>query len=109
MVRLMLRFLWTAGPVLAVIIASAGTGYAIDRDAGLRLARKWCAQCHVVENDQSTASADVPSFEGVSNRSDFDTDKLKAFLTNPHPVMPDMHLSRLEIEDLAAYIASLKN
>jgi len=82
---------------------------AADPQNGHDLAAKWCAACHVVENDQSAASADVPSFEGISNRADFDAESLKVFLIDPHPKMPNMNLSRLEIEDLVAYIGSLKN
>ena len=32
---------------------------------------------------------------------------LAAFLADPHPKMPDMHLSRSEIDDIVAYIQSL--
>jgi hypothetical protein len=33
---------------------------------------------------------------------------LEGFLADPHPVMPDMSLTRQEIKDLVAYIGSLK-
>jgi hypothetical protein len=35
------------------------------------------------------------------------TEKLSSFLTDPHPKMPDMSLTRAEIADLVAYIRSL--
>ena len=81
----------------------------MDIAAGRQLALKWCSQCHVVDNDQTDASADVPSFEGISNRADFDAEKIKVFLVDPHPVMPNMSLTRIEIEDLVAYIQSLRD
>ncbi len=91
------------------LMLCAGPAAAVDIKAGRMLATTWCAQCHVVENDQYNASADVPSFEGIANRSDFDAEKIQAFLVDPHPVMPNMSLTRIEIEDLVAYIASLKD
>jgi hypothetical protein len=33
---------------------------------------------------------------------------LRVFLQTPHAQMPDLHLSRDEIDDLAAYILSLR-
>jgi hypothetical protein len=33
---------------------------------------------------------------------------LRAFLQTPHDRMPDLHLTRNEIDDVAAYILSLK-
>jgi len=33
---------------------------------------------------------------------------LAAFLANPHPPMPNLSLSRRDIQDLLAYIATLK-
>ncbi|NJO37736.1 MAG: hypothetical protein HC871_09095 [Rhizobiales bacterium] len=35
------------------------------------------------------------------------TGDLKAWLADPHPPMPNLSLSRLEIDDLLAYIESL--
>ncbi|WP_298423930.1 c-type cytochrome [Rhodoblastus sp.] len=76
-----------------------------DPAQGERIARRWCAACHVVAADQKEASADVPSFfyvaRHMSNRD------LSSFLTDPHPKMPDMSLTRREIRDLTAYIRSL--
>ena len=33
--------------------------------------------------------------------------QLTAFLTDPHPKMPDMNLTRSEIADIVAYIGTL--
>ncbi len=72
---------------------------------GARLAQRWCATCHVVAQGQKEASADVPSFFYVARR--MDKRDLTSFLTDPHPKMPDMSLTRQEIDDLTAYIRSL--
>ncbi len=72
---------------------------------GEKIAKHWCASCHLVAPEQKQGSADVAPFVEVARSK---TDKeLAAFLTDPHPKMPDMHLSRHEIADLVAYIRSL--
>jgi mono/diheme cytochrome c family protein len=92
---------------LALLAASATAAAAAgDQVRGKRIAQRWCASCHVVASDQKTANADAPSFADIAVRRS-DAKALSAFLADPHPKMPDMHLSRREIEDLVAYIRSL--
>ncbi|HXY57603.1 MAG TPA: cytochrome c [Methylocystis sp.] len=76
-----------------------------DVEHGAVIAKRWCKDCHVVSSDQTSAKVDAPPFADVAQR--LDDEKLKAFLTDPHPRMPDMSLSRKEIEDLVSYIRSL--
>ncbi len=95
-----------------LIIAAASFGAfqakAADADHGGDLARRWCAACHLVDSAQKQASADVPSFAAIAQRSDFTPEKLAFFLLDPHPKMPNFPLSRSEAADLAAYIGSLR-
>jgi mono/diheme cytochrome c family protein len=81
--------------------ASAG-----DAQKGGIIAQRWCESCHVVTKDQTSANADAPSFFDVAQRRT-DRKKIANFLVNPHPPMPDMHLSRREIDDIVSYIRSL--
>lgn len=76
-----------------------------DSDHGAELAKRWCASCHVVSSDQKQASADVPPFAALAQRSDFSA---AFFLLEPHPKMPNYPLSRNEAGDIAAYIGSLR-
>jgi mono/diheme cytochrome c family protein len=78
-----------------------------DAANGERLARQWCASCHVVASDQKQANADVPAFSTIARRSGFSRDRLAFFLLDPHPKMPNMSLTRNEATDLADYITSL--
>jgi mono/diheme cytochrome c family protein len=77
-----------------------------DAKRGSVIAKRWCASCHVVASEQASASADAPSFFDVARRRT-DKKKLGNFLMDPHPPMPDMHLSRKEIDDIVSYIRSL--
>ena len=78
-----------------------------DAANGERLARQWCASCHLVASDQKQASSDVPAFATIARMSGFGRDKLAFFLLDPHPKMPNMSLTRNEAIDLADYISSL--
>lgn len=90
-------------------LVSASPALALEDPAnGKRLAEQWCANCHAVVANQASASADVPPFTEIAGRPAADIERLRYFLLDPHPVMPNFNLSRQEIDDLIAYIRSLK-
>jgi mono/diheme cytochrome c family protein len=76
---------------------------------GRSTAAKLCVGCHVVdEASDGIAAADVPSFASIANRPGQSVTALTNWLTAPHLPMPDPHLTRKEIRDLAGYILSLR-
>jgi mono/diheme cytochrome c family protein len=82
---------------------------AVDPEAGQRLAETWCSNCHVVSPEQQRGSANgAPTFRAISEAKDTTELGLHAFLQTQHGRMPDLHLSREEIADLAGYIISLR-
>jgi len=89
---------------LIALFAVAAPATAADVANGEALAKRWCAACHVVAEGQRTGNPDIPTFAAIARRPDLDATKLAIFLMAPHPVMPDMALSRNEAADLAAYI-----
>jgi mono/diheme cytochrome c family protein len=78
-----------------------------DSDDGEKLARRWCAACHLVASDQQRTTTDAPPFATIARTPGFNREKLAYFLLEPHPKMPNMALSRSEAADLADYIAKL--
>ena len=95
------------GVVTMLALAAASPGALADDAArGEIIARRWCAACHVIAPDQAHANSDAPTFASIARRRE-GPKKLKAFLSNPHPKMPDMNLSRSEIADIVAYIGRL--
>jgi mono/diheme cytochrome c family protein len=95
--------------IFAIAVGLAGSAaIAADADHGADLAKRWCATCHVVDNDQRQASADVPPFAEIARKPDFSPEKLAFFLLDPHPKMPNFPLNRAEAADIAAYIGSLR-
>ena len=98
--------------IILTILMLALTGKATAAGSpteGRKIAERWCAACHQVSDEQKTANTEAPAFATIAEKyPDKDgLDALAAFLADPHPVMPDMNLTRREISDLVAYIGSL--
>ena len=71
-------------------------------------ADQWCANCHVIDSRPAGAVPQgPPSFPAIS-RSRTAANQLSAFLSHPHGAMPDLALTRVEIDDLIGYIEALK-
>jgi mono/diheme cytochrome c family protein len=99
---------WVLG-LLGLALASASPAEAGSVARGKAIAERWCVLCHVVGPNQSSAPADgAPSFLELSKTAAENDTKLRSFLVAPHPPMPNLSLSRREIDDVLAYIASLK-
>lgn len=76
---------------------------------GRSTAGKLCVGCHLVDDaSNGIAAADIPSFTSIANRPGQSVAALTNWLTAPHLPMPDPHLTRKEIRDLAGYILSLR-
>ena len=88
---------------LAPFAALAG-----DAASGEEIARTWCSACHIVADDQTSGSVDVPTFRTIAQQRGYTAADLRTFLANPHPKMPPMSLTRREIDDIVAYLDSLK-
>jgi mono/diheme cytochrome c family protein len=105
--------------VIAAVTALCAAGLGIFADLvqpslaadalnGGRLAQQWCAACHVVSVNQRQANADAPPFEEIAKRPNFRERGLVTFLLDPHAKMPNMNLTRMEADDIAAYIRTLR-
>lgn len=99
-----------AGILAAGLFAAAAQSAfaAGDHFNGKKLATLWCASCHVVAEDQASAMADVPTFAAIARDPLNTEERLSQFLADPHPVMPNMSLTRNEVADIVAYIQTLK-
>ena len=79
-----------------------------DVQKGAQIARQWCANCHVINGSSAAAVPQGPPTFPTIARSGMTNDQLRAFLTNPHGAMPDLALTRAEIDDLIGYIGTLR-
>lgn len=104
-----------AGPFAAsllILLAAASAARAADAENGRRIADRWCASCHVVSGSGTSNSAPrgtdaVPTLASIARDPNRGPNWLRQWLTSPHPPMPDLNLSRTEIDDVVAYLQGL--
>lgn len=77
-----------------------------DAEEGRKLAVQWCSSCHDIEPGGATSDM-APSLASVIAERGRSTEWIRTWLTAPHEPMPDLSLSRQEIDDLVAYIEQL--
>lgn len=76
---------------------------------GREFARTVCAACHAVEKgERDGALPDPPAFQRLADDPAMTALALRVFLTTPHRNMPNLILSDTEIDDVIAWIHSLK-
>ena len=87
-------------------ITAAFPSAAADTAKGAQLARQWCVHCHVVSAvaPPGTVQQGPPAFTAMRMTGE----QLRAFLSRPHGAMPDLALTRSEIDDVIAYIETLR-
>jgi mono/diheme cytochrome c family protein len=104
-----MRTFLMAALLLAAPPAFAQTSYG-DPQAGLKVALRDCAACHIVAGRQAgPAPVGVPPFATIARMPSTTALSLRAYLQTPHPPMPDLALTRTEMEDVVSYILSLRN
>ena len=101
-----MRLLLASFLLSSLAVAAAPALAAGDAAAGHALAQRWCASCHIV--DRAGQGRDTaPPFPAIAKRNPEDRGWLRAWLTAPHPPMPNFNLSRQQIDDVIAYLDSL--
>ena len=75
-------------------------------DRGKTLAAKWCGACHLVQ--LKLTAIDPPTFTTIANDPKKTPDYIRTFLVSPHKNMPPIQLTPGQIEDVIAYLGSLK-
>jgi len=104
----MTRGLGALALIISAGMAAAAPPAAADASTGARLAGQWCANCHVTgDSPAASVQQGPPDFRTIA-RGGLTTDQLRTFLSHPHAPMPDLALTRSEIDDLIAYIGSLR-
>lgn len=92
---------------LSILLAPVCTAWAAgEAGAGRQLALRWCTGCHVVDAGGHGTDA-APPFATIAAKRHQNPSWLRAWLSAPHPRMPDVHLSNREIDDVVAYLNSL--
>lgn len=98
-----------AAGAAATIFAPASAQQQPDARVGERLARQWCAGCHLVASDGRAPAPDTaPPFASIAARPGATPGALRSIIQMPYPRMPQIALSRDEVEHIVAYILSMK-
>ena len=98
----------TAISTFSVVCMLSISTSATDLQQGRALAKQWCSNCHVIQSDQAAGSDAAPTFGEIAETAARRNDDLRAWLADPHPPMPNLSLTRVEIDDLLAFIESIK-
>lgn len=102
----------TGVPLAAVLLATC-TAQAIaqvqvgDAAAGRELVAAQCSTCHAVDGPP-TPSQRAPSLAAVAQMPSTTSLSLHAFLLTSHPTMPNYRLTPQQVDDVVAYILSLR-
>lgn len=98
-----------SGSALAAGGVENNAGGGGNSGAGKLAAQRWCSSCHVVGPDQINAVPQgPPPFVSLAKDNTMTSDRLRGSLAMPHPPMPELSLSRATVDDLIAYIKSLR-
>lgn len=76
---------------------------------GHQLSEKFCKGCHLID-DQGGGTAQIgpPPFASIANKPGQTAKHIESVLIQPHPPMPDMHLSNQDILNIIAYLETLR-
>jgi mono/diheme cytochrome c family protein len=115
----MLQSWWARALVVAALCAAAlvllriqaASGAAPGEEAASRghtLAQAWCASCHAVEKFAIPLDHKAPAFTAIAAMKSTTPLAIRVFLQSSHEPMPNFILKKQDIDDLTAYIMSLK-
>jgi mono/diheme cytochrome c family protein len=80
-----------------------------DPVAGRDFAAAMCADCHAVgPEDAGSPDKSAPSFKSVADMTSTTRTSLVVWFQSSHPTMPNIKLSDDEVDDVIAYILSLR-
>ncbi len=105
--RYSMVFSLVGGLLFSLLLMPTQAASAFDAESGKRLATQWCSKCHLI-GPGGVATDAAPAFEDIANDPARTDERLRTWLADPHPPMPDLSLSRDEIEAILAYLDSLR-
>jgi cytochrome c len=97
--------------VLLLLRVQAASGAAAGQEAASRghsLAQAWCSSCHAVEKFAIPLEQRAPAFTAIAAMKSMTPLAIRVFLQSSHEPMPNFILKKQDIDDLTAYITSLK-
>jgi tetratricopeptide (TPR) repeat protein len=81
-----------------------------DPRKGLNYARKVCASCHnVLRSDAASPNSRATPFKKIANTPGMSVTALTVWSRTTHPTMPNLIIEPSDMDDLIAYILSLRD
>jgi mono/diheme cytochrome c family protein len=100
--------------VVAALVSASHVGCVEAQDVGdvsrgFAVAHTICAECHAVDKGQlRSRNAQAPTFESLANDMRLSPVTVRAALRTSHREMPNLNLRPEEVDDLIAYLSSLR-
>jgi mono/diheme cytochrome c family protein len=89
---------------------TAGAQEPGDVRKGLSFARKVCAECHAVLATETVSPlANAPPFKAVANTPGMTAMALTVWFHTSHPTMPNIVIHGDDMDNIIAYILSLRD
>jgi mono/diheme cytochrome c family protein len=92
--------------IICIGYSSVAYAAAGNAEAGRQLVTRSCSSCHAIEASV-TATDNAPPFSAVAKTNKERPAWIRGWLMSPHPPMPNISLSRQQIDDIVAYLSSL--
>ena len=86
--------------------AEAQTG---DPGAGAAYAKQVCVKCHAIDQTGISPELTAPPFKDVANTPGMTETALTVWLRTSHPTMPNIIVEPADMNNVIAYILSLKD
>ena len=101
-----MRIAVVAGTVISLGCAPIALAAAGNAEAGRQFVMRSCSSCHATE-EARTATDNAPPFSVVAKTNKDNPAWIRGWLMAPHPPMPNISLSRQQIDDVVAYLSTL--
>ena len=79
-----------------------------DSGAGAAYAKQYCSKCHAIGDTQISPEPKAPRFKDIANTPGMTPVVLDVWLRTPHVYMPNIVVEADQIDNVIAYILSLK-
>ena len=103
------HFVPVIGAFFCMALASAQAATLGDPKAGQAYAQTHCASCHSIVPTGNTSPVDAATpFQMIADTGGMTRTALFVFFRSPHPTMPNLIIRGDDVDNIIAYILSLK-
>jgi mono/diheme cytochrome c family protein len=89
----------------AAEVASPGAKVYGNAASGQAVVGMWCASCHA---SGTTLNDRIPTLSALAQKLSRSEGAIRTFLVQPHKPMPPLELSTQQIEDIIAYLRTMR-